>query len=220
MSPIPIIDEKVDVVPSPVLADDSPKVQGQGSQVVVDLGPVPADDSPKVRDLVPQLEHSQGVDDSSQADHGPNVRLVNVSYYSPKATIVPTKHSTVIHDSESELDIEIRKIDAACVDADSETLHIQHLIQRWNNMFIEQGGSNSAGSSNDHRNTANNADADHDLIDRTRSPYTKQHRIEAREQAHEKPVGDSTLTVGELTRDLELLFDEGGMLLVFLDNLQ
>ena len=55
MSPIPIIDNDVGVVPSPVRADDSPMAQDQGTLVNVDRGPSSADDCPMVRGLVPQL---------------------------------------------------------------------------------------------------------------------------------------------------------------------
>ena len=209
MSPIPLVDEKVDVcvdvVPGPVLADDSPKVQKPEPLVNVDQGLPLADDSPKVQALVPQIHTANGVHDGSHADYGPSVRVVNGSYYSPEAKLTPVP---VVHDSDSELEIEIQKIDAACVDVDREAPMVTDLIQHWTHVLEIR---NSAGSSTDNRNTADNTDADHPLVDRTRSPYTKQNRIEKRELAHEKPVGQSTFeSMGNLTDELGIGLESVG----------
>ena len=75
MSPIPIVDEQVDAVPGPVLADYGPNAPAPEPLVDVDSEPVQADYGPNARDSPPHTPLANGVD-GSHADHGPSVAPV------------------------------------------------------------------------------------------------------------------------------------------------
>ena len=115
---------------------------------------------------------------------------------------VPAQTNAIpIHDSDSELGEELNNIDAACIDAACEAaipfLTRDPFLTRSpivKDLLKDQGG--HASSSDEECHSDKNNAAEQNLVDRTRSPYTVQHRREQTEQACDNVINDSSLLSG------------------------